>query len=74
MDYESLLRRAWDIVWNNKYLIVLGALASLGSGGGGGGGGGGNGRFSGGPGITVTPTPGQEWPGSLPDLSQLMGL
>lgn len=32
MDYGAILRRAWDIVWNNKWLIVLGILISLGSG------------------------------------------
>ena len=72
MDYESLLKRAWNIVLNNKYLIVLGALASLGSGGsGGGGGGGGNHSTSGGPGTITTPMPGQEWSVPLPDFSQL---
>lgn len=38
MDYSSLLRRAWDIVWNNKWLIVLGIIVSLTSGGSWGGG------------------------------------
>lgn len=35
MDYGNLLKRSWDIVWNNKFLFVLGFLAALGSGGGG---------------------------------------
>jgi hypothetical protein len=35
MDYGRLLRRAWDITWNNKFLWILGFLAGLGSGGGG---------------------------------------
>ncbi|MCC6904364.1 MAG: hypothetical protein IT326_00880 [Anaerolineae bacterium] len=39
MDYQSLLRRAWDIVWNNKHLIALGVIVALLSGGNGGGGG-----------------------------------
>jgi hypothetical protein len=39
MDYGNLLSRAWRIVWNNKFLLVLGFLAALGSGGGNGGGG-----------------------------------
>lgn len=40
MDYGDLLRRAWDIVWNNKWLIVLGIVVALtGSGSFGGGGG-----------------------------------
>lgn len=38
MDYGNLLKRAWHIVWNNKFMFVLGFLAALGSGGGSGGG------------------------------------
>jgi hypothetical protein len=38
MDYGKLLRRAWEIVWGNKFMLVLGFLAALGSSGGGGGG------------------------------------
>lgn len=34
MDYSDLLTRSWKIVWTNKYLLVLGFLAALGSGGG----------------------------------------
>jgi hypothetical protein len=37
MDFGKLLSRSWEIVWNNKFLFVLGFLAALGSGGGGGG-------------------------------------
>jgi hypothetical protein len=33
MDYSNLLKRSWDIVWNNKFMFVLGFLAALGSGG-----------------------------------------
>jgi hypothetical protein len=40
MDFGKLLSRSWEIVWNNKFLFVLGLLAALGSGGGSGGGGG----------------------------------
>jgi hypothetical protein len=36
MDYGNLLSRAWTIVWNNKFMFVLGFLAALGGGGGGG--------------------------------------
>jgi hypothetical protein len=44
MDYGKILNRSANIVWQNKFLIVLGILASLGSGSyGGGGGNGGNG-------------------------------
>lgn len=46
MDYGNLLSRAWRIVWNNKFLFVLGFLAALGGGGGGGGGAGSNAQFS----------------------------
>jgi hypothetical protein len=35
MDYGKLLSRAWNIVWNHKFMIVLGFLAALGAGGGG---------------------------------------
>jgi hypothetical protein len=38
MDFGKLLSRSWEIVWNNKFLFVLGLLAALGSGGGSGGG------------------------------------
>ena len=44
MDYGNLLKRAWHIVWNNKFMFVLGFLAALGSGGGSGSGG--NSNFS----------------------------
>lgn len=38
MDYGKLFSKAWDIVWKNKFLILLGVLATLaGSGGGSGG-------------------------------------
>lgn len=34
MDYNNILKRSWNIVWNNKFMFVLGFLAALGSGGG----------------------------------------
>jgi hypothetical protein len=37
MDYGDILSRAWNIVWNNKFMLVLGFLAALGTGGGSGG-------------------------------------
>lgn len=37
MDYGKILSRAWTIVWENKWLLVLGFLAALGSGGSSGG-------------------------------------
>ena len=33
MDYGQLFRRSWEIVWQNKFLFVLGFLAALGAGG-----------------------------------------
>ena len=39
MDYGNIFRRSWDVIWNHKFMLVLGFLAALGSGGGGGGGG-----------------------------------
>lgn len=47
MDYGNLLKRSWDIVWGNKFMLLLGFLAALGSGGGGGGGGNSNFRMDG---------------------------
>ncbi|MCB9434157.1 MAG: hypothetical protein H6668_19465 [Ardenticatenaceae bacterium] len=37
MDYGKLLKRSWDIVWGNKFMLLLGFLAALGSSGGGSG-------------------------------------
>lgn len=34
MDFGNLLSRAWNIVWKNKYLILLGILVVLGNAGG----------------------------------------
>jgi hypothetical protein len=36
MDYGKLLSRSWNIIWEHKFLILLGVLVALGSGGGGG--------------------------------------
>ncbi len=48
IEYGKILNRAVNIVWQNKFLILLGILVALGSGsGGGGGGGGGNGNGNG---------------------------
>jgi hypothetical protein len=38
MDYGQLFRRGWEIVWQNKFLFILGFLAALGSSSGGSGG------------------------------------
>lgn len=35
MDYGKLLSQSWNIVWNNKFMFLLGFLAALGGGGGG---------------------------------------
>lgn len=65
MDYERMLRRAWDIVWNNKFLILLGILVVLGSGGGGGSGSGGGGGGGGAPGAGRLPEGEYVGPASL---------
>ena len=44
MEYSNILNRSANIVWQNKFLIALGFLASLGSGSFGGGGGASNGN------------------------------
>jgi len=36
VDYGKLLSRAWNIVWEHKFLILLGVLVALGGAGGGG--------------------------------------
>lgn len=38
MDYGRLFSRAWDIIWEHKFLILLGVLVALGSAGGSGAG------------------------------------
>jgi hypothetical protein len=38
MDYGHLLSKAWNLVWNNKWLFLLGLLATLSTAGGNGGG------------------------------------
>jgi len=35
MDYGKLLSRAWNIIWEHKFLILLGVLVALGGAGGG---------------------------------------
>ena len=40
MDYGTILSRAWSIIWEHKFLILLGVIVALGSGGGGTAGGG----------------------------------
>jgi hypothetical protein len=37
MDYGELLSRAWKIVWDNKWLVILGLLVALSTGGSNGG-------------------------------------
>jgi len=36
VDYGKLLSRAWNIIWEHKFLILLGVLVALGGTGGGG--------------------------------------
>lgn len=38
MDYGNIFRRSWNVIWNHKFMLVLGFLAALGSGVGSGGG------------------------------------
>lgn len=70
MDYGKIFNRSANIVWQNKFLIVLGFLAALGGGsfpgGGGGGGGGASGNGNGQPFGD---------PGQLPDIgAEVAGL
>jgi len=37
MDYGNLFSKTWDIIWKNKFLILLGVLVALSGAGGGGG-------------------------------------
>jgi len=37
MDYGKLFSKAWDLVWKNKFMILLGVLVVIGGAGGGGG-------------------------------------
>jgi len=48
LDFGGTLSRAWTIIWENKFLILLGVIVALGSGGRGTGGAGGRGGSSGG--------------------------
>jgi hypothetical protein len=69
MEYSKLLNRSVNIVWENKFLIVLGILAALAGGGsfGGSGGGGGGGSSSGQPPFGE--------PGQFPDFGgEIAGL
>ena len=34
MDFGALLRRAWDIIWDHKWLVLLGVIIAIGSGSG----------------------------------------
>lgn len=63
MEYGKIINRSVNVVWENKYLILLGILASLGGASFPSGGGGGNGGSGGGNGQPF----GQ--PGQFPDIS-----
>ncbi len=72
MDYGNLLTKAWNTIWNNKFLIVLGILASIGQGGGGGNGGGGS-NYNVPSGPRATPSPGNFPPPNFgPEFQQVM--
>ena len=53
MEYGKIISRSASIVWQNKFLIVVGILAALGSGSFGGGGGGGGANDGGGSGQPI---------------------
>lgn len=69
MDFGELLRRTWDIVWEHKFLILLGILVALGSGGTNtstGGRGGFNFTFDDGEFVLPTPSPGE-----IPEIPEI---
>lgn len=68
MDFAALFRRAWNIVWQNKFMIVLGFLAALGSGAGSGGGNTGT-QFQG----DEFPFPGSIPPGQVEEVLAAIG-
>ena len=57
MDYGRLLNRTWTLVWEHKFLILLGILVAL-------SGSGGSGAISGG--SRSLPRSDQEWHGAMP--------
>jgi len=65
MDYGSILSRAWTIVWEHKWLILLGVLVALGTSNGGG---------AGGRGSVDLPSGDQDFDFDLPDLERDLGL
>jgi hypothetical protein len=64
MDYGRILSRAWTIVWEHKWLILLGVLVALGSSNGGGAGGG----------NVDLPSGEQDFDFRLPDIEGDLGL
>ena len=63
MNYGALLGRTWNIIWEHKFLILLGVLVALGSGGGG---------ASTGSNVSFNQPSGEQ--GQMPQLPQLPGL
>jgi hypothetical protein len=68
MNYGDILNRSWRIVWNYKFMILLGFLAALGSGMG-----------SGNVNYTADSSdfqnfPMTDWPGNMPDPAQVMAV
>jgi hypothetical protein len=70
MDYGNILSRAWRIIWENKFLILLGVIVALGSGSGGGASGGRSAGWSPGEGDFDFEMP--RW--DLPDLRGELGV
>lgn len=69
MDYGELLQRTWKVVWNNKFLILLGIVVALGTSGpwGRGSGGGGTGYQE--PGPSYPPSGEFQAPPGFPENS-----
>ncbi|MFO7742812.1 MAG: hypothetical protein R6X31_10925 [Anaerolineae bacterium] len=66
MDYGNILSRAWTIIWEHKWLILLGVLVALGSSSWGGSSGGGNVQLSSGERRFDFRTPEFDWDLGLP--------
>jgi len=75
MDYGKVLRRAWNIVWEHKFLILLGVLVALSGGGGSGVSASGAGNFDWGAQGPRVPPPRElpEFP-EMPELGRDLGI
>jgi hypothetical protein len=74
MDYGSILTEAWTIIWENKFLILLGVLVALGSSSGNPGGGGRNFSFDGANGGDFNIEPPEDFEFRLPEEWRDFGL